>query len=710
MLFEPNGRIEKNSNGIRFYEQDIIFSNYVFTGDVEVNIHVDYLHSGFGIVIAEKYKGGPRNTEKAHLFKLGNNAFQVIERTLLAQNTKKENACLFAPDIANINVNLIFSITGRNIKLQLKNVDAKTNAFKTEELGTYKLQKQLNEYYIGFYSNKGNIVRNVTFRQGAPNNWLVNINNTEGGRISFIEDGFKFEQCKHDAEIEQDNIELEAGTYYVAYDTETVDDKFDIDCCIFPSKLENAEDKYFEDDYKNILENGKFTLTEKTSVDIKFSGTNGQIKNICIKNDEASSFIETDDTALTVEGSYIRINLDNVAKILWAGTINDAPTFEDLTKPCPYAVVETTGKKLSMDDLNIEFGKEYDFEFTTADKNVKASIGKNHFGGYKMPFEDADKNKLTIFHNMNAVITKLVLVNNEGKETDVLQQKTFKRYVPEEINGPILMRNENYEPLDISAAYREVVNESCQIELFRGNYEMALSSIPVDHNIEVYGIPLGATLTTSATEIKEYASSYEAISQNYWRLDGKVLTVDNNVRSKYRGIAVRYQDCEKYDYIFTNYEREVFTDEARIILEKPIADNSGSIIVYGCKTEPDLDYLYRIPSELMINSIDICCAQYDLIPETRLEINYTDNEIKIDTELREKYPYLIIDYLKSNSYAVNYKAELSQYEVDISMDSTSGYLGYDMNDDGTIDTRKRTVITPNRNKFIILRRKTGEFD
>ena len=82
MLFEPNSRIEKIDSGIRFYEQDIIFSDYVFEGDAEVNLHLDYLHPGFGIVIAEKYKGGPRNSEKAHLFKLGRYVFQVIEKPM----------------------------------------------------------------------------------------------------------------------------------------------------------------------------------------------------------------------------------------------------------------------------------------------------------------------------------------------------------------------------------------------------------------------------------------------------------------------------------------------------------------------------------------------------------------------------------------------------------------------------------------------------
>ena len=126
MLFEPNSRIEKNDNGVRFYEQDIIFSDYLFEGDVEVDLTIDYLHPGFGVVLAEKYKGGPRNSEKAHLFKLGNNAFNVHEKTLLTQALRKENACLFAPGAKNIKANLVFRLAGKNIELLQRKINAST--------------------------------------------------------------------------------------------------------------------------------------------------------------------------------------------------------------------------------------------------------------------------------------------------------------------------------------------------------------------------------------------------------------------------------------------------------------------------------------------------------------------------------------------------------------------------------------------------------
>lgn len=710
MLFEPNSRIEKNSNGIRFYEQDILFSDYVFEDDVEIDLHIDYLHPGFGIVIAEKYKGGPRNSEKAHLFKLGNNVFRVFEKTILTQVMRKENACLLAPDQENQDINLIFRITGRDITLLQKTVELKAQKPKYEELGTYKLTKRLNEYYIGFYSNKGNTLRDVTFLQGAPKNWITSIHNTRGGRISFIQDGFRFEKCEHDAELEQDDIELEPGTYYVAYDKEAVDGKYDIDCYVFPSKLKEVEDKYFEDDYKNLLHDGKFQISEKTAVDLKFNGTNGLVKNISIKDDPLSAFVETYDTPLTIEGSYVRVTLDNLSKILWSGVIHNVPDFKDYTKPCPYAVAETVGRRLTLDDLNIKTETAYNYEFTVESKTVHAIQGKYETGSASMPFAAADKNKLTLFHNMNAVITRLILVDKDGKQIDVLRQKTFKRYVPEEIAGPILVRDDKRKPLDLSSSYREVAKEEYRIEFFKGSYEMTLSCPPVDHAVKVYGIPFGTTVNVTATDIQEYAPNHEEISDSRWELKGRVLSMDAMTRKKYQGIAIRYRSAETFTYLFTNYERETFIDEPRIVLEKPMADVSGGVMVYGCQKEPDKKHLYRVPSAEMVNSIDLCCDNYDLIPETLLELNYADNEIKFTKELRERYPYLIIDYLKADSYAINYRPDLSLYEVDISMECPYGYLGYDMNEDGSVDTRKRTVIKPDKNKFIILRRKSGEFD
>ena len=710
MLFEPNSRIEKNDNGVRFYEQDIIFSDYLFEGDAEVDLTIDYLHPGFGVVLAEKYKGGPRNSEKAHLFKLGNNAFYVFEKTLLTQALRKENACLFAPGTKNKKANIIFRLAGKNIDLLLKKTNAITKKIEFENLGSYKLQKKLNQYYIGFYSNKGNIIRSVKYLQGTPKNWDTNIQNTSGGRISFIKDGFRFEKCIHDAEIEQDGIELNPGTYYVSYDKENVNGMNDIKCFVFPSKAKAKEDKYFEDDYKNIVKNGKFVIKEKQAVNVKFQGTNGLIKNIAIKDDPESAFVETYDNGLTIEGSYIQISLKGLSKVQWAGTIKSTPAFTDYTKPCPYAVVETVGKKVSLDDMNLKIGKEYNYEYVVKSNEARALTGKNEVGTYRMPMAAADKETIKIFHNMNATITKLILIDKDGKALDVIKQKTFKRYVPSEINGPILIKDSSGEPLDISSSYREVAEPEYRIDLFQGNYEMALKDKPVDSNVEVYGIPFGVVVNPSETEISKYAPQYKKISMSQYEVVGRVIQMNDYVRKQYKAIAVRYQSAEKFHYLFTNFERETFTDEPRILLSKPMADVSGGIIVYGCKKDIDLDYINRIPADAMVNSIDLCCGEYDMIPERELEIDYEDQEITLRRGLREQYSSIIVDYLKRDSYAINYREDMSQYEVDISMESQYAYLSYDMKDDGTVDNRKQTVIRPDRNKFIILRRKAGAFE
>lgn len=710
MLFESNSRIEKSDNGIRFYEQDIIFSDYVFEGDVEVDLRIDYRHPGFGIVIAEKYKGGPLNSEKAHLFKIGSNAFYAIEKNILAQIQRKENACLFAPSNDNADSNLIFTITGNNVKLLLKKVLNRNEPPEYEELGTYKLEKGLGEYFIGFYSNKGNTIRSVQYKQGTPEHWVTSIHNTHGGRISFIKNGFRFEQCINNAEIEQDDIELLPGTYFVEYEKEAIDEMFDIECFVFPSAAER-KDKNFEDSRKNILKDGRIVIKEKMSVNIKFAGTNGLVRNVCIKDDPQDSFVETDDVALTIEGSYIKINLDNLSKVLWSGEIQNVPISNDYTKEFPYGVVETTRQKISLEDLSISLNKEYDYELLTESKKVSTFIEKQKIDTKLLIFDDEDKNCVKVFHNMNAKITRLILVDKAGKEIDVLHQKTFKRYVPGEITGPILLCSDAaQEPLDISASYREVAEPQYRIDLFSIEYDLQLKERPAYADLEVYGIPANVTVNPKENTIKKYASQYEQIPDGRFELHGKSIKMNMDYRKKYKAIAVRYQSAEKFEHIFTNYEREIFSGEPRLILEKDPSDSSGALIVYGCKTKPDLEYIYRIPSATMINSIDICSGMYDLIPETMFEFNYSTREVKLSEELRKKYPYFIIDYLKKNSYAINYRPNMAQYEVDISIDEQAAWLKYDMADDGTVDTRKRTAIRPDRNKFIVLRRKAGAFD
>jgi hypothetical protein len=716
MLFEPNSRIEETDYGIRFYEQDIVFSSYLFEEDLIADIHIDYLHPGFGFVIAEKYKDGPRNSEKVHLFYFDNNVCKVIERNVLINATRKVNTCIFSPGIYNTNAHLIFEKKNKSIKIYHTEIDNKGKESK-RELCAYKLSRKLGPFYIGYFSSANNIIRDITYLSGAPKKWNVNIANTEGGRIAFYDDGFLFENCINDAEIEQDKIYLNAGKYYVGYEKEEVNNTInDINCFIFPSycnkpfseyvylphkldvvdnkvefilkhtpiknlrviidKLETNSSNYsydgntntltwlfdspekelygrriqiaydyqidndFEDDKKNILnyEDNSFTIKEDMYISIKFKGINGKIKNICIKETAKQSFVETFDEAVEIDGSWIKIFLNNVSKIKWKGVIYDTPDYLDMTKPCPYAVVETLNSRLRLADLNIKKKEYYSYIYDNETKKVTTYL-KDTTSGYNTLIFESEENELKIFDNLNGYIDELIIVDLKGNERNVLTQKTFKKYISSEILGPILICDLDNEPLDLSASYREIYDNKNKV----------------------------------------------------------------------------------YNYIFTNYEREIFTDlDSRIFTEKQIADTNGNIILYGIKNRNNIERnrllndieknLYKVCSEAMINSIDLCANEYDLISDEKFEVDYDNNEIKINPIIKDNYEIFIVDYLKANSYAINYKDTLGEYEVDICMEEEKAILSYDMAEDGSINTHKITLIKPDRSKYILLRRKPGAFD
>ena len=146
--------------------------------------------------------------------------------------------------------------------------------------------------------------------------------------MAFFTNGFRIENCEYDAEIEQQDIVLEPGTYYVSYDTETINNKFDIECIVFPTNTEYIEAN-FEDPNKNLLQkDGSLVVTEDIpSVNIKFKGTNGIIKNIILKDDPDSEFIETEGEIVSIPGSWMTIFLNDLTEVRWRGIINTVPQY-----------------------------------------------------------------------------------------------------------------------------------------------------------------------------------------------------------------------------------------------------------------------------------------------------------------------------------------------------------------------------------------------
>ena len=704
-MFQANSRVERK-NGIRFYEQDVLCSDYLFAGDTVIDLTVDYRFPGIGILLAAD-NGKPLNdADNLYLFKLGDNDFRVIEKHYLSQSTPVEASCAFAPSEANLNANLIFSKKGKNVTLNLVTYNAITGARVLRELGHYAFKKDIGQFRLGFYSSAGNTLKTASIASGIPKNWAVNIKNTNGGRISFFKNGFVIEECEKDAEIEQQEIALKAGTYFVSYKTEPMDGKLDAKCYIFSSTS-----KVLDDDKKNILKDGKFTLKKDGMVNMKFKGTSGRISEVAIKDFENSAFVETEDEPVTQEGSYITVTLTKLKSFRWKGTIDDLPSYLDYTKPCPYAIMATKSQRITQERANIDLKKEYQYEYTVATKELHIARQDEIDNRISIDLQEDDKNKLIIFQNMSAIITELIIVNEDGTETNVLLQKTFRKYVPGTISSPILITDIDKNPLDLSASYREVVKPSWTIEMFNQARSIDLKGKILNEGecLFVYGIPAGATINVAKKDhIENFSDRYTLLSPSKYSVnyDKSTIEVNPKDRALYKHIAVRYQLADKFTYLFTNVEREIFEDPmANIVLEKPVADVSGNMRVYGIPEGALVDkrYFYRIPDKTMVSSIDLLSSNYDLIDEGDYEIDYQQSGVKIKSEIKEKYKAFVIDYLKEDSYCINYLPDYGQYEVEICTTKDKVHMSYDMDESGAVSDYKITLIKPDKNKYIVLR-------
>ena len=174
------------------------------------------------------------------------------------------------------------------------------------------------------------------------------MSNTGGGYINFKRDGFELSNCKSKAEIEQLNISLERGTYYLKYNKSDDSD-------IVPYIL-ISQDERLSDDEKNILNrNNKFTLQQPINVSLKFTGTTGSITNICITTESDNEYIRTNiesGSYKEILGSNIKFLLSDIKYFEFYGTVDNAPSIDHYS-PVDYSIIEIGGQTEGLYDLMI---------------------------------------------------------------------------------------------------------------------------------------------------------------------------------------------------------------------------------------------------------------------------------------------------------------------------------------------------------------------
>lgn len=559
-MLQPNSRINLD-NGIKFYEQDILFDNYIYTGDFDIALTLNYANPGFGVGLTNSEGKTLSDKEEVLLFKLGQKSVDVIHMNKDAQKVLATYNSAYAKTYTE---DLTYTLQKRGAEFTLYVGEQKVCLFKAPS--------EFETYNLIYYSNKDNQIKNINIASSIPYGWVTNMQNTNGGYIWFYRDAFEFKHCNGEAEIEQPDIYLSYGKYYLKYETEG-------DCDIVPY-IFLSQDERLLDERKNILNpiDNSFILDNSQKISLKFEGTSGKIKKIRITTQKENDYIRTSPDKgekIEIGGSSIKLDLSLIKTASWTGKVNHAPGL-DHNNPIDYSILSFDAYSYGLFDLDI--AQEVDYKYRYEDKKITISTMQDKIiKEYKIK-----NNILTIFKNINAVIKDFVVIDIYGNDTNIIVENTIKKFAPGTIYSPIIVLDENDQPLDLSSSYR------------------------------VY-----------SKNNKDY----------YW---------------------------------FTNTEREYFEPAHLIRLTNMPSHKTGTIIAYGIRKESslNLDNILRIPKE-GLDSIDMCANYYDIIFEKDLRyINKDYKEIRFNDI--SDYKLIIVDYLKEDSYAINYRHDLNSYEIDIS--------------------------------------------
>lgn len=613
-MLQSNSRIE-TENSIKFYEQDFLLDDYIYSGDLDLKLDLEYITPGFGIALVSSEGYSLSDKEEVLLFRIGFKESSVIYKNKNEQKTLGTFNCGPATTYnPSLSINLIKS---NNNKYTLY-VDNK----KMYELN---VPYEFNSYNLAYYSSGNNAINNINIACAIPYDWNVNMSNTKFGYINFIKDGFTLEKCQGEAEIEQMKIKLSVGTYHLKFVSEGEGNDIKPFVSIY-------NDNNFFDEEKNMLNQvtKTFKVTSPGLYNLKFKGTTGTIKKIQITDIKSSEYIKTSPDKgdfVDINGSYMDVRLESLSKITWTGTINDV-TGHDHMQPTEYAIISDGNRNYGLYDLNVSMKLEYDYEYNVNNKYLV--IKHDDRTVYKEQISTA-KYLLTVFKNVNAKITKFKLYTKDGETIDTIVQDTIKKYVPSQIKSPIIITNKNNMPLNLSSSYRRCKNN--------------------------YG----------------------------------------------------------YKYVFTNVEREYFNPKHVIKLTNLPSKKSGVVIAYGIKKEAtvNMDKILDTNNLDNVYSLDEFCNLYDIIFEK--DMRSIDKEIgEIRFSEIDQYQLIVVDYLKRDSYAINYKHELNTYEVDISIEKGDEANALYDNTEKSIEKSNKlminskeyiqTNIIPSQNCYIVLGR------
>ena len=273
--------------------------------------------------------------------------------------------------------------------------------------------------------------------------------NTNGGYIHFEDNSISILNCQNNAEIEEQKINLKAGKYYLNYKLEAINNLNDLKCYIFDSEATDIINMN-----KNILTaDNSFILKEDKAINIKIIGKQGKISNLAINKNKYDNYIPT-SSDISDKFSSIIFDLKNLRTISWRGIIQSVPLNDE------YAIIQDD--IASYDLLNkymglnkIELNKEYFYEYNVLSNRLRIydSKKKSNLIAIRSYYTNIS-NTLTIFKNIDAIISELILIKKDGTIVNVNFQDELNISINADITSPIIVLDSNNKPFDLSAAYR----------------------------------------------------------------------------------------------------------------------------------------------------------------------------------------------------------------------------------------------------------------
>lgn len=621
-MLEKNYRVNYD-NGMSFLEKDILYDNYTYTSDIIINIDLTYVNAGFGIVLMNSSGDSINDKNGVYLFKIGYKEASIYYSTKTSKTLINQISCLEA-----------FTIQ-EHLKFKLKKENKKITLYlNNKEILHEYIEKDLDRYNIGYYSNKNNKINNISIESNVPSGWSINMKNTLGGYISFQDNSFLLTDCKYNAEIEQSKIFLQKGIYYLKHNISNINNKeTDINFFVFPSEESYVGDKYDNrlfDEKKNIVNrsNGVFIVPKDNYYTLRYTGTSGKVSNILISDKKDDIYVPTTEHYIDFKGSYLDIYLNDILKITWTGKIFRTPfDINNNENVSNYSIIMDSETKIRPFDIqNLSYGIEYDFVFDL--NTCQFYVYKDGECIHKNTQYILRKlsNKITIFNNITAEISKLIIYKKDGQAINLNIQDEYNKVITADIKSPILVLDEYNLPLDLSSSYRKCI----------------------------------------------------------------------------------YNDYSKYK--FTNWEREHFKVEKIIKLTNPVLKKQDSIIIHAIRKGVNIDIknIYNVKND-NINSIDLLTNSHDTFYEKDIiHIDYNSNKIYLKEDLKEKYQLLIIDYLKEDSYCINFDYIKNVYNVSISSSKENNKIIYNSsaisNNVYQINEYKGTSIDSNINGYIVLKK------